>query len=335
MKKLLCTFAAAAFILAGCGNQNVAIVDNTESDGIYSRSITETTQITKAKRQQPTITESDGTITETTPDTTTVLRNSDKNIDTTLSYTSSTINSDIPETDTVNGNDNNSENETTKADETDKTNESSTTTAIVIAEQLYYLDGIVYEVTDKYILIKETDFDMVNITVSDNSIIADINVGDTVEITYDGIIEDGDISYAHDAYSVEVTEKAEKVYTLKKFDYNDMAYSLLMPDDWSSKVIEYPQEGDFTDWGIRFTPENSSGSMDISWHSSFQTTLSMTKISKPLYGRQVTEYSQSGIWRFIAFDNGYMAANNFTDSSQYEEYAEEMDFMLSTLEFIE
>ncbi|MCM1221723.1 MAG: hypothetical protein NC548_45355, partial [Lachnospiraceae bacterium] len=241
--------------------------------------------------------------------------------------TSAVQDSDISESSQISPE--NSTAESTSASSVTTTAENTTKPADV-----YYLSGIVYEVRDKSIIINETDFKKMNISVSDNSMIADINTGDRVEITYNGLINEGDINYAYDPYSIEVTQKADKKYQLEKFEFNGMAFSMLVPENWSSKEIDYPQEGDFTDWGIRFTPDGASGSMDITWHSSITITGGFDKIPLTINGISAKEYSSQGVWRFFVFDNNYVATDNFFGTSQYSDYADDMELMINTIEFM-
>lgn len=336
MKKIIYILAAAVVLLTACGGREVYVPDEAGFE-VNTRHSTETTDGRKKRQER--------TVTETTTGTETDLLSSDSTLSGTSAVSADSSDSTDSETSQQTAEQEISENPDNSTASEETAGESSavsssaqgtttTTTAVTPTTAEYYLDGIVYEIHDKYIIIKETDFDKVAVTVSDNAMLSDINIGDTVEVTYNGLINEGNVSYAYDAYSVDVTRKSEKVYKPQTFEYNGMAYSILMPEDWSSKIIEYPQEGDFTDWGVRFMPENGGGSMDISWHSAFKVTVSMTKVSKTFNNTPITEYSQSGVWKFIAFENGYVAANNFTDSSQFENYKDEMEFILSTLEFI-
>lgn len=200
-------------------------------------------------------------------------------------------------------------------------------------EEIYYLDGIVYEVRDKYIVINESDFKMVQVSVSDTSKIEGISVGDTVEITYNGLLNDGVVKYAYDAYSIEVIKTIGKECRLEHYEHNSVSFSLLVPEGWNSKVIDYPQEGDFTDWGVRFTPDGAAGSMDVTWHSSISIAGSFDKSTIITKGMSVKRYSRNGVWRFFVFENNYMTTNNFFETPQHDQYADDMELMFNTLEF--
>ena len=131
-----------------------------------------------------------------------------------------------------------------KADSTPKTEK---------PKELYYLEGIVYEVRDGSLLINETELRRIEVGFSDKKAVKNVNPGDKVEIAYDGQLAESYPAQAHNAYSVTILESADKEYKLQRFSHNDLAFSLLLPKNWTAKDIEYPQEGDFTDWGIRFT----------------------------------------------------------------------------------
>lgn len=306
MKKIICTFMAFALLLAGCG-QNISYVP--DEVGIATATQPTTEEVTtKKKRQDSTTTVTE--IHETTADSAS-----------TSSEETTVISTDkISETTTEN---NSTEQSTKKTIE--KTTEKTT--------DLYYLDGIVYEVYDDSILINETDLKKVRVSVADSSKIKNIQIGDVVEITYNGLINDGYISYAYDAYSVEVTKKADKKYEFQKFECNGMSFSMLVPENWSSKTIEYPQDNDFTDWGIRFIPKGEINGIDVSWHSSIHLQSSLGSCPKTVSGLNATEYTQSGVWRFITFENNYIIANNLFDSEKYSNYADEINFIINTIEF--
>ncbi|MDE6519831.1 MAG: hypothetical protein K2K91_05140 [Ruminococcus sp.] len=303
MKKIICTFMAFALLLTGCG-QNISYVP--EEVGIATATQPTTEEVsTKKKRQDSTAIVTD------IPETTTV-----STVSTSSGKTTVTSTDKISETTTENTGTNQTTEQTTK-----------TTT------ESYYLDGVVYEVYDDSILINETDLKKVKVSVADSSEIKDIQIGDVVEIAYNGLIDDGYISYAYDAYSVEVTKKADKKYEFQKFECNGMSFSMLVPENWSNKAIEYPQDNDFTDWGIRFIPNGESMGIDISWHSSIQLQSSLGSRPKTVSGLNVTEYTQSGVWRFITFENNYIISNNLFDSEEYSNYVDEIDFIINTIEF--
>lgn len=338
MKKIIYILATVTLFLTGCGTQGTIVEEMGEATNI--RAVTEA--ITSAKRKPPVTKETTTAVetvinTDTTETETAVSENTktSQNKETSAMKTTAVPASELTAETVAKSNDTQysalSESKTPVSANTTI----NTTTAVTEPDtDVYYLNGIVYEVNDKSIVINETDFKKMNITVSDNSMLTDIQIGDTVEIAYNGLINENHIKYAYDAYSIEVTQKADKKYKSEKFEYNDVAFSLLIPEDWSSKEIGYPQEGNFTDWGIRFTPEGASGSMDISWHSSITITGSFDKIPEKINDISVNEYSSQGVWRFLVFENNYMATNNFFGTSQYDEYASDMELMINTLEFL-
>lgn len=327
MKKIICTLAIAVIFLTGCGKSN-GIIHDEIGEATNVNHTTENTNSTKPKRQESRIT---AVSSETDTATESVAEKNESS--TTDKITDNVPTSDISEpsteSDSVAVTEKSSPASKNTGINTAKTSSVSTTSA-----EVYYLEGIVYEIRDKYIVINEMDFKKMQVSFADNSMIAGINIGDTVEITYNGLINDDSIKYAYDAYSIEVTKKADKKYRLENFEYNDVGFSMLVPEGWSNKKIEYPQDGDLTDWGIRFTPDGAVGSMDITWHSSITINGSFDKETVTMNDISARKYSRQGVWRFFVFENSYVATNNFFETSQHSDYADDMDLMLSTLEFL-
>ncbi len=200
-------------------------------------------------------------------------------------------------------------------------------------EDVYYLEGTVYENNGKTLLINETDLKKVSVGFKSGVKTDNIKVGDKVLITYDGYLLETYPAQAAGAYSVKVTEAAEKSYSLQSFTKNDLVFSILVPEDWSSKEIDYPTEGDFTDWGIRFTPEGQTGGLDISWHSAFAIREPYDITPSEVNGNTVKIYSKDGVWRYYVYENNFIAAASFYGSQDYSQYIPEMEFMLETLAF--
>ena len=332
MKKFVFTFAVTALLLTGCGQQNVLL---DEEVGIGTRPVrtTENNNTDKPKRRETVpidTAEAPGTE-EATKIVTSAVAGSQVNSTVTASTAESPDDTAVTgEQEQVAG---------TQADNVTKTTaigspEKSTEVTAEKTTQVYYLDGIVYEIHDKYIIINETDFDDMQVTFADNSMVDGVNVGDTVEITYNGLINEGEIDSAYNAYSIEVTKKTEKCER-QSFEYNGVGFSMLVPEGWSNRVIEYPQEGDFTDWGIRFTPDGESGSIDITWNSSTTITGSFDRQTVEVNGYPAKKYSLNSIWRFYVFDNKYVATDNFFESPQYSTYSDDMELMLNTIKFLQ
>lgn len=205
--------------------------------------------------------------------------------------------------------------------------------------ELYYLEGIVYSVSEKSgsVTLKDPDIGWVQASFDEKSALKDVSVGDKVLITHDGEIGSSAPAVTKKTYGIEVTEKAPEECTLKKFecknlDYN-LSFSILVPNSWSSINIDYPTEGDFTDWGVRFTPKGETKGLDISWHSSFAILEPYDVTPITVNGRELSRYSKKGKWRFYVYDNDYIAANTFYNTSGYDEYTDDMEFMLETLDF--
>lgn len=197
----------------------------------------------------------------------------------------------------------------------------------------YRLEGIVLQTDKDTILLNEDDLRRVELKCSADQI-KNIKAGDKIEVRYDGVLAAG-YPQKGEAYSVEVTAAAAKKHELKRFTYRDLYFSVLVPEDWKDRVIDYPQEGDFTDWGVRIQPEGATGNIDISWHSSFAIRDPFDKQKKTLNGNNVTEYSKEGKWKFLEYtDASYIVNNNFFGTIEFEKYKEDIDTIISTLEFI-
>lgn len=328
MKKIIYTLAAFALLLTGCGQSDIMIVDDVGV--VTNMGHTNENSSTKPKRQES-ITTAVSSETDTVTASESATEKSESSA--TDKVTDAIPTADISESPTESDYIAVTEKSST-APENTGINTTKTSTVSTTSTEVYYLDGIVYEIGDKYIVINETDFNRMKVSVSDTSMISGINIGDTVEITYNGLINEDNIKYAYDAYSIEVTKKADKKYNLQKYESNSVGFSMLVPEGWDNKVIEYPHDSDFTDWGIRFTPNGAVGSMDITWHSSITIKGSFDKETVTINDISAKKYSRKGVWRFFVFENSYVATNNFFETSQHSDYADDMNLMLNSIEFL-
>lgn len=334
MKKLLCAFAAISLILAGCGKEpsqsSVLLPDVGEA---YADTTAEISDSGKKKKADNT---------ETSADSESSSASDSKGDEKNSSDSSSVASNDSGESGVSsndgdsNPNADNSVNsgsaESVAPSTTDRKNNSSKKDEK--PKELYYLEGIVYEVRDGGLLINETELRRIEVSFADKNDVKNVKPGDKVEITYDGALLETYPAQAKNAYSVTILESAGKEYKLKRFSHDDLAFSLLLPKNWTYKDIEYPQEGDFTDWGIRFTPDGANGNFDISWHSAAAIKDPYDKLPMEINGNSAVQYSKTGKWKFYVFDNNYIAANNFFGTDENDVYEEELNFILSTLEFI-
>lgn len=219
----------------------------------------------------------------------------------------------------------------------------TTTTAVAAtapAGEVYYLDGIVYKSEKNTVIVKDPDLGFVSATFASNAGADKIKVGDNVLITHSGDIKQGELSEAEEAYTIEVVSKAMQDYKFQTFtcqnlDYN-LKFSLLMPADWTSKNIEYPTEGDFTDWGIRIIPKGEASGLDISWHSAFAVSEPYDITPIKVNGMDANRYSKKGNWHFYVYDSySFIASNGFYGTASYDTYKSDMEFILDTLMFDE
>lgn len=349
MKKILCTFVVFSLFFTGCGNKTFVTEDIGED--IPSQVIASENAAARKKRIETTTTasssESENTVSESQIKTEEIRTSSvsfetskktnTKESDTVktsaISETHEVSNPDVSDSSYA-GEISQKPKVETKNNTSSEPKQSATEIPVKQPTEIYYLEGIVYETGKTSVLINEVDLGKIDVSFSDSSLLDGIKTGDTVEITYNGELAETYPMQASGTYSIKVTQKADKNYQLQQFEYNDLAFSMLIPENWSNRVIEYPQEGDFTDWGIRFTPEGSSFGLDISWHSTFEIRESADKIPIKINGVEAKEYRKSGTWKFIVFENNYIAANNFFGTEEYDIYASDMDIMLKTLEFV-
>lgn len=227
---------------------------------------------------------------------------------------------------------------------TGKETATNTTTTVVNSiapvEEVYYLEGIVYKSEKNNIIVKDPDLGFVSAKFDSKAGADKIKVGDDVLITHSGDITQGELSEAKEAYTIEVMSKAMHDYKIQTFtcqnlDYN-LKFSLLMPADWTSRNIEYPTEGDFTDWGVRIIPKGETTGLDISWHSAFAVSEPYDITPIKVNGMDANRYSKKGNWHFYVYDsNSFIAANGFYGTTSYDTYKKDMEFILETLMFDE
>lgn len=219
----------------------------------------------------------------------------------------------------------------------------STTTvadATAPAVGVYYLEGIVYKSEKNNVIVKDPDLGFVSATFASNAGADKIKVGDDVLITHSGDIKPGEPSEAEKAYTIEVVRNATtdfkyQTFTCQNLDYN-LKFSLLMPVNWSSKNIEYPTEGEFTDWGIRLMPNGEASGLDISWHSAFAVSEPYDITPVKVNGMDASRYSKKGSWHFYVYESSsFIASNGFYNTASYDTYISDMEFILETLMFDE
>ncbi len=315
MKKIIAAIpiaVIAAVLLTGCGGEDVYVPDSIGIDEARQEQ-----RVTLPKRKPVTIPAA--VTTEVAAETTYIME------------TAADVTSEAVETV-----------ETTAATETEIPEEAGenpvteTETSAAEATELYYLEGTVYRTEQGEVLINEVDMDMINVSFSEKSCIDSLKVGDRVLITYDGELAE---TYPMRAkgHSLEVTEKAEYSYKIHEFKCDNEAveegFSLLIPENWTVKQIDYPTEGDFTDWGFRLIPQGENNGLDISWHSSFSVREAFDVKHDVVNRKEARVYSLEEKWRFCDFDNGYIAANNFYGTDLYDKYEADFDFILETINF--
>lgn len=334
MKKIICMISALMLFTAafsGCGNDKPNKKTPVLDDGEGNFVIAKTEPVTTLPKIKQTNTDTDET---TVTNSANEISDENKNV---------SGGEDVPDDNgsdvsDVSGDSPNNVIGSSVSSSSSQTATSATQTSTTPVE-LYYLEGIVYSVSEKSgsVTLKDPDIGWVQASFDGKSTLKDVKVGDKVLITHDGEIGSSAPAVTKKTYGIEVTEKAPEECTLKQFecknlDY-DLSFSILVPNSWSSINIDYPTEGDFTDWGVRFTPKGETKGLDISWHSSFAILEPYDITPITVNGIELSRYSKKGKWRFYVYDNDYIAANTFYNTSGYDEYTDDMEFMLETLEF--
>lgn len=327
MKKIISAIsiiAVTALCMTACGNENHVVLEQT--DDAYH--VFETEPATTLRKVKPVVTDTTATAAADSEDSTdsseTALKSTDKAETTDTVAESTAAASPEDSTDGVQTSDNsaeNSDNQDNSAAEADE----------------YYLEGIVYKKIGKGILLNEKDMQLITVSFKEDSTADTLNVGDKVLITYNGEIMESYPAQTHNAYSAEVTKKAVFEGKVNHFicenETINTSFTVILPENWTVKEIEYPDEGEFTDWGFRIIPEGETTGLDISWHSAFSVREPYDVFPVTINGNKVEKYGANGNWRFYAYNNGYIAANNFYGTSLYDEYSDDFEFILSTLIF--
>ncbi|MCM1528820.1 MAG: hypothetical protein NC093_02360 [Alistipes sp.] len=328
-KKILAALAVSAMALAaGCGKDtapDTAVVPNDDGEGIV-------TATAEAKVTLPKVRTDNGESSPAVLEDSTAAQSADAPENSVQENSGNSAEADSPQED--------SSDIEIGASQADVPSPASTTAAptrtepaATAQEDVYYLEGTVYENNGKTLLINEADLGKISVSFKSGVKADNIKVGDKVLITYDGYLLESYPAQAKEAYSVKVTEAAEKSCTLQSFTKNDLAFSVLVPEGWSAKEIDYPTEGDFTDWGIRFTPDGQTGGLDIAWHSAFSIREPYDIKPTTVNRNDVDIYSKNGVWRYYVYSNNFIAAASFYGSQDYSGYVPDMEFMLETLTF--
>ena len=329
MKKIICALSAMAIsaaVLTACGNEEYLLMENNEN--AYRVVETEPAS-TKPK------------VKEIREETTAVDEKTEANSETTAKFTD---NDDKKEESTTTAAETSENPETPATPETpentqpaqDNSGDTSAETPTEVQEE-YFLEGVVYRKSAQNILIKEKDLSLLSIGFKDKSVIDSISLGDEVRVSYDGYILSSYPGMVNDANGAEVVSKAAYEGKINNFVCDNPAvsegFTVLLPKDWTVKQIEYPTEGDFTDWGFRFIPKGEETGIDITWHSSFSVRESYDIFPVTVNGYKAEKYSIEGKWQFYGYENGYVISNNFFGTDKYDEYADEFEFILNTLVF--
>lgn len=319
MKKFILIFSAVALsavFATACGREKALVEHNDDAFHIVETEVPTTVQKIKSAKTDANI--------DTSAETDTIsAENEDKSENTTTESNVTPVKANNPDSSEI-------------PDNTAKNTDNSDNNAD-IPKEYYILEGIVYKVKNGSIMLNEVDMKLMNIGFEDKTAVNLLKTGDKVKVKYDGNVAESYPLQVINAYSVEVTEKAEQTYKMEHFICNNktvnLNFSLLLPEGWTTKEIDYPTEGDFTDWGFRIIPKGENTGLDISWHSAFSVREPFDIFPITVNNNNAKKYSSEGDWRFYAYDNGFIASNKFYDTNSYDKYAKEFEFILDTLSF--
>ncbi len=329
MRKFICAISAIAIsaaVLSACGNDDGVLVEHNE-DAYH---VVETEVVSTRPKVRPAVEETTAPVEEKEDKSETTAKATDKadKKDESSQSAPKYLNQDTEDTAPPENN------EPVPEDSEQVTEDEETPTEGEREE--YYLEGVVYRKDGGTLLIKEVDMGLMTMSV-DEKTAASINIGDEVQVVYDGYVLELYPSKVSNVYSVEVTEKALCKTSVEHFVCDNPAvsssFTVLLPEGWTVTQIEYPTEGDFTDWGFRIIPKGETTGLDVTWHSSFSIREPYDVFPVTVNGYKVKKYGANGEWRFYGYDNGYVAANNFYNTDKYDEYADEFEFILNTLVF--
>ncbi len=330
MKKIICAISAiviSAAAFSSCGNDEGVLMEH--NDDAYH--IVETEPVSTLPKVRPAADETSAVEDKSEENTETTAKADDKpdKKDESSQTATKAIDEAVEATEAP-------ENNEPPADNSGENTVDEETTTEAEREE-YYLEGVVYRKSEYGILLFERDFSLTSIGFEDDSVIDTLSLGDEVRIAYDGYIYESFPGQVHEAYGAEIIKEAVYEGEIKHFVCDNPAvsasFTVLLPEDWTVSEIEYPTEGDFTDWGFRIIPKGETTGLDITWHSSFSIREPYDVFPVNVNGYDVKKYGANGKWRFYGYENGYVASNNFYNTSKYDEYADEFEFILNTLVF--
>lgn len=200
------------------------------------------------------------------------------------------------------------------------------------------LEAIVYEVNEHSLLLGPQKK---NVSFKDDVDLSGIAAGDRVKVGYDGYILASYPEIINNAYSIEVTEKADRGYSYVSRSGDTASFSLLVPDGWSVSDISYPppeNNESATDWGIEISSPN--GSFSISWHSLTMGICGtgMTWENTTINGMPAVVYRNEGseAWSCAAFSSfpEFWLNFSFDDDEKWKSCADDIMEMTGTLEFL-
>lgn len=329
MKKIifaLSAMAISAAVMTACGNDTGVLVEHNEN----AYHVIETEPVTTKAKVKEVRKETAAADDKSADSSKTTAKAAEEGDEKEVSTTTAAETSENPETPATP--------ETPENTQPAQDNSGDTSAETPTEEQEeYFLEGVVYRKSAQNILIKEKDLSLLSIGFKDKSVIDSISLGDEVRVSYDGIIMESYPGQVHEANYAEVVSKAAYEGKINSFVCDNPAvsegFTVLLPKDWTVKQIDYPTEGDFTDWGFRVIPKGEETGIDITWHSSFSVRESYDVFPVTVNGYNAEKYSIEGKWQFYGYENGYVVSNNFFGTDKYDEYADEFEFILNTLVF--
>lgn len=199
------------------------------------------------------------------------------------------------------------------------------------------LEATVYDVSGRTLLLGPQKK---SVSFRDGADLTGIKPGDKVKVRYDGYVLESYPEIINDAYSVEVTEKADRSYTYVTRSGETASFSLLVPEGWTVTDISYPPPDDEeveTDWGIDIT--SPSGSYSISWHTFMGICgTGLTWENTTINGMQAIVYRNEGseAWSSVYFNDypDFWVSFSFEDEEKWQSSSADIMAMLDTLEFM-
>ncbi|MCC8110909.1 MAG: hypothetical protein LIO74_04595 [Ruminococcus sp.] len=217
-------------------------------------------------------------------------------------------------------------------------------------EYEYTLNEKIYSIGDNgfYLLEEETnslrDISCNGLTDQKNVVMANLSVGDSVCMTYNGEVAECDPERIDHIYSVEILEKADPALQHICYvtdDITDNAISFLMPASWNYSIESYDDPAARLDtcyYRITVMPQDSDGSLVFAAY--MQTSICDTEVTATEectldgYDANVHYFNNEANWGDITIDTGdvtYMIYTQNIDDTWWESYGNKVNDIFDTI----